>query len=61
MNIWNLGGEYSSDSNPRFYDLMLTGESQSALYTENMEFSGTSFLKKFSIITKRVRPSRHFQ
>ena len=28
----------SSDSNPNFFDLMLGGESRSALYIENMEF-----------------------
>ena len=32
----------SSDSNTRLYDLVLAGESQCALYIENMELSGTS-------------------
>ena len=33
----------ASDSNPRFYDLMLAVESRSALYIENKELSGTSW------------------
>ena len=39
----------SSDSNPHFFDLMLAGGSQNTLYSENMEFHGsTSWNRWFS-------------
>ena len=38
----------SSDSNPRFFDLMLAGYRQSALYIEYMKLSSTNWYRLFS-------------
>ena len=40
----------SSDCNPRFYDLMLAGESQRAYHNENMEFPGISWYRSLAYL-----------
>lgn len=40
----------SSDSKPHFYVLMLAGKSQIALFSEDMEFPGTSWCRSFSYL-----------
>ena len=55
----------SSDSKPHFYVLMLAGESQIALYSEDMEFPGTSWCRSFSYLLMEkkyhVRQSRRYK